>query len=82
MLQDDDGDQDKGQDGPEDDEDPDVDLFVRDAQDACPIYQHTHTPVEDLIHCSPPVAVGLHRILQEVFFQKLAKPLIHREVDW
>lgn len=60
MLQENNADQDDGQDGPEDDKDPDVDLLVGDAQDACPINQHIHAPVEDLIHHS-----FLHKDFQE-----------------
>jgi len=43
---------------PDDDEDPDIDLFISDAKYIRPIYQNIYTPVEDLIHhLRPPFSV-------------------------
>jgi hypothetical protein len=42
---------------PNDDEDPDVDFFIRNAKYIRPIYQNIHTPVKDLIHHFLPPSV-------------------------
>ena len=40
----------KGQNRPDDDKDPDVDFLVGDSKYICPVHQHSHTPVENLVH--------------------------------
>lgn len=59
MFHDDNADQENGQDRPNDDKNPDVELFVRDSKYAGPIDQHIHAPIEDLIHhVHPPVPMS------------------------
>jgi len=55
---------------PDDDEDPNVDLFIRDAKYVRPIYQHIYTPVEDLIHHFLPSSV---RDIGSAVMERLAK---------
>jgi hypothetical protein len=43
-------DQQNGQERPDNDKDPDVDLFICDAKYIGPVDQDVHAPIEDLVH--------------------------------
>jgi hypothetical protein len=77
-LHDDNADQENGQDGPDDNKDPDVDLLIGNAKDLGPVHQHVHTPIEDLIHHFCLLFCVDDRILHEIPFQNLAGTLMFK----
>jgi translation initiation factor 1 len=74
VLQNNNADQEKGQNGPDDDKDPDVDLLIGDAKDSRPVHQHIHTPIENLIHPASCSCIDI-QILYTSICQNLARTL-------
>jgi hypothetical protein len=64
LLHDNNANQDNRQYWPYDDENPDIDLFVGDAEYPCPVNQYIYAPIKDLIHhFLPPHEIDFNQIL-------------------